>query len=300
LTLGPQPDKTGRMADIHIARGETKLGVFAEEEVQEGLRTGRFGPTDLAWRDGMANWLPLAQMDFGAAGGPPRPDATESPGTTPTAQDIVAVIPNGLPWDRRQELGIFPAFVETLKLVLLNPATSFTAMKTEGGLTEPLIYAVIGGSVGFIVYFLFSLFISSFGLVGTRNALAGVLGVGVGAVVFVIFMPVLIALGVFIGSAILHLCLTLVGGARRPFETTFRVVSFAVGSAYPLMIVPLCGGLISGIWCIVVECIGLTRAHQTTTGRALLAILLPIIVCCGGGLVLAVMGGIFGSLAGHH
>ena len=37
-----------------------------------------------------------------------------------------------------------------------------------------------------------------------------------------------------------------------------------------------------------------------TTGRALLAILLPIIVCCGGGFVLAVMGGILGGFAGHH
>ena len=75
---------------------------------------------------------------------------------------------------------------------------------------------------------------------------------------------------------------------------------FAVGSAYPLMIVPVCGGLISGIWCLVVECVGLARAHQTTTGRALLAILLPLIVCCGGGLVLGMMGGILGGLAGHH
>ena len=66
------------------------------------------------------------------------------------------------------------------------------------------------------------------------------------------------------------------------------------------MILPVCGGIISGIWCLVVECIGLARAHQTTAGRALLAILLPIIVCCGGGFVLAVMGGIFGGLAGQH
>ena len=288
------------MANIHIARGETKLGIFAEEEVQEGLRSGRFMQTDLAWREGMGDWLPLAQMDFVAAGGPPPTGAVPPSSATPGAQGIVPVAPTGLPWDRRHELGLFPAFFETLKLVLLDPTTAFSAMKTEGGLSEPLIYAVIGASVGCIVSFLFSLFMSSFGLMGNRNALAGILGVGVGAVAFVIFMPVMIALGVLIGSAILHLCLTLVGGARRPFEATCRVVCFAVGSAYPLMILPLCGGLISGIWSIVIECIGLTRAHQTTTGRALLAILLPLIVCCGGGFVLAVMGGIFGGLAGHH
>ena len=283
------------MATIHVARAETKLGIFSEDEIKEGLRTGRFAPTDLGWREGMTAWRPLAQ--FPELAGEDTPVATPPLSPTP---DVAAVAPAGLPWDRRQELGLFPAFVETLKLVLLSPTTAFSAMKTEGGLSEPLIYAVIGGSVGFIVNFLFSLLMSSFGFMGNRNGLAGILNVGIGAVALVIFIPILITLGFFIGSAILHLCLILVGGARRPFETTFRVVCFGAGSAYPLMILPICGGLISGIWCIVVQCIGLTRAHQTTTGRALLAILLPIIVCCGGGFVLAVMGGILGGFAGHH
>ena len=174
------------MANIHIARAETKLGIFPEDEIKEGLRTGRFAPTDLGWREGMTAWRPLAQFPELARGAAPA--ATPPLSQTP---DVAAVVPTGLPWDRRQELGLFPAFVETLKLVLLNPTTAFSAMKAEGGLSEPLIYAVIGGSVGFVVYFLFSLFMSSFGLMGDRNALAGVLGVGVGAVVFVIFMPVL-------------------------------------------------------------------------------------------------------------
>jgi len=287
------------MANIHIARGETKLGIFPEEEVKEGLRTGRFTPTDLGWREGMTEWQPLAQFPDLAGEDTPAvlPGATQSASRNP---DVVPVAPTGLPWDRRQELGLFPAFIETLKLVLLNPTIAFSAMKTEGGLSEPLTYAVIGASVGFIVNFLFSLLMSSFGFVGSHNALGGLLSAGIGAVVFVVFIPVIITVGLFIGSAILHLCLTLVGGARRPFETTFRVVCFGAGSAYPLMILPICGGLISGIWCLVVQCVGLTRAHQTTTGRALLAILLPIIVCCGGGLVLAVMGGIFGGLASGH
>ena len=103
-----------------------------------------------------------------------------------------------------------------------------------------------------------------------------------------------------IGSAVLHLCLTLVGGAKRDFETTFRVLCFSAGSAYPLMIVPICGGLISGIWCLVCECIGLAKAHDTTTGKALLAVLLPVIVCCGGGFVCAMMFGVLGALTGHH
>ena len=65
------------MAMIHVNRGATSLGVFSEEEVREGLRTGRFVPTDIGWREGMANWQPLSQfaefggIQAGTTGAPP-------------------------------------------------------------------------------------------------------------------------------------------------------------------------------------------------------------------------------------
>ncbi len=72
------------MAMIHVNRGATSLGVFSEEEVREGLRTGRFAPTDIGWREGMANWQPLSQFPelAGAAGPgvpPVQPGATAVP-----------------------------------------------------------------------------------------------------------------------------------------------------------------------------------------------------------------------------
>jgi len=290
------------MANIHINRGGTALGVFPEEEVREGLKTARFIPTDLGWREGMASWLPLAQFpEFGAAGAPPPAPAAPSPSTPPlNAPAAVAVERTGLPWDRRQELGFLKAFIDTLQLVLMKPAEAFALMKTEGGLGEPIIYALVGGSAGFIVYFLFSVFLSSLGIMSDRDALAGMMGLGVGTILIVILMPLFLGLGLFIGAGILHLCLMLLGGATRSFEATFRVVCFAVGSAYPLMIVPFCGGAIAGIWCTVLECIGLARAHNTSTGKAVLAVFLPLIVCCGGGFLLAMMFGVLGSLIGNH
>jgi hypothetical protein len=57
--------------------------------------------------------------------------------------------------------------------------------------------------------------------------------------------------------------------------------------------VPICGGLICGVWALVCNCIGLARAHETDTGRAVLAVFLPLIVCCGGVLLIAF---IFGGL----
>jgi len=282
---------------IHVNRGATSLGVFSEEEVREGLRTGRFAPTDIGWREGMANWQPLSQF-------------AEFAGVTPAAPPLQTDAPSvsgssgprsGLPWDHRQERGFFNAFIETLVMVLTKPSEAFTVMKREGGFGEPLIYAIIGGWVGGVISFLFSLGLHSVGFFADRhNAFTAMAGMGIGSAAIVILLPVLIVICLFIGSAVVHLCLMIVGGANQSFETTFRVLAFSQGSTGPLQIIPICGGLIAGVWALVCNCIGLARAHETDTGRAVLAVFLPLIVCCGGVFTLA-MFGVFGAWsAAHH
>jgi hypothetical protein len=288
------------MAMIHVNRGSTSLGVFSEQEVREGLSAGRFLPTDIGWREGMANWQPLSQFpDLGGTVAPAVPPV--QPRAMPTSISI-ETSRSGLPWENRQERGFVNAFIETLVMVLTRPAEAFSVMKREGGLGEPLIYALIGGCIGGIVSFLFSLGFQSLGMFTDRhnNALAAMAGMGIGSAM-IILLPLFIVIGLFIGSAIVHLCLMIVGGANQSFETTFRVLAFSHGSTGPLQIVPLCGGLISGVWAVVCTCIGLARAHETDTGRAVLAVFLPLIICCGGGLFLAVMFGAMGVwTAAHH
>ena len=286
------------MAMIHVNRGSTSLGVFSEQEVREGLSAGRFAPTDIGWREGMANWQPLSQFsEFGGAAAPAVPPV--QPGTAPTATTVAER--TGLPWEHRQEKGFFNAFIETLTMVLTRPAEAFGVMKREGGLVEPLIYALIGGCVGGIVSLLFSLGFRSVGLFADKNnSFAAMTGMGMGFA-SIILVPLFIVIALFIGSGLVHLCLMIVGGANKPFETTFRVFAFSQGSAGPLQIIPICGGLISGVWALVCNCIGLARAHETDTGRAVLAVFLPVIVCCGGGLLIAFMFGAMGAwTASHH
>ncbi len=279
------------MAMIHVNRATTSLGVFSEEEVREGLSTGRFAPNDIGWREGMTSWQPLSQFpEFAAAPGVPPVQGGATPMLTPVAART------GLPWEHRQERGFFNAFIETLSMVLIRPAEAYSVMKRDGGLGEPLIYALSGGCLGGIVSFLFSLGLQSVGLFADRHnsGLAAMAGMGIGSAM-IILLPVLIVIGLFIGSAIVHLCLMIVGGANQSFETTFRVLAFSHGSTGPLQMVPLCGGLISGVWALVCTCIGLARAHETDTGRAVLAVFLPLIVCCGGGLLIAFMFGAMGA-----
>src|SRR6266540_5768344 len=127
----------------------------------------------------MATWQPLSQFpEFGGAAAPAVPPV--QPGAAPTSTTFAGR--TGLPWEHRQERGFFNAFIETLSIVLTRPAEAFSVMKREGGLGEPLIYALIGGCVGGIVSFLFSLGLQSIGLFSERrNAFAVMTGMGVGS-----------------------------------------------------------------------------------------------------------------------
>jgi hypothetical protein len=283
------------MATIHVARDGANIGTFSTEEVREGLRTGKFLPTDMAWQEGMPDWRPLSQVV------PDKPaTATPVSGATETnalpvslsGPSTAAGSGGGLPWEHRQELGFFKAYFDTVVMVLTKPAEAFALMKTEGDMMGPMLFALIGGCAGIIVSVLVQLALHSIGFMADRqNAMFGMGVVGLWSIGYIILSPVIVIVFLFIGSGILHLCLMIVGGAKKSFETTFRVVCFSSGSTYLLSMIPFCGGMIAMVWNIVVEIIGLARAHETETGKAALAVLLPIIVCCGGLILLGILGG---------
>jgi hypothetical protein len=78
--------------------------------------------------------------------------------------------------------------------------------------------------------------------------------------------------------------------SRSGFEGTLKVVAYSqVGGLAG--IVPVVGSLIGVLWILVLEVIGFAFVHRTTQGRALLAILIPVLFCCACALVGAVMFG---------
>src|SRR5260370_21461779 len=164
------------MAMSHVNWGATSLGVVPEEQVREGIRAGRFLPSDLGWREGMASWRALSERTASAAdiaaamapsGAPPLQTPTAPAITAPTAGTTSAPR-SGLPWDARQSKGLLSAFIETLQMVLTRPSEAFTAMNREGGLGEPLLYAMIGGTFGTLFFFIFNFAFRRLVLVPTR------------------------------------------------------------------------------------------------------------------------------------
>ena len=278
---------------IHVNRSGQSLGIFDEARVREGLATGEFIGTDLGWTEGMPSWRPLSELEnFGATAAPPpeTPPPVGGAGTAPApAAPIIPAgdVPptgegSGLPWENRDQYGFANGLLQTIAMVLTRPNEAFGVMKRDAGLADPLLYAIIIGTAAALVSFVYSMLFQSIGFMSSGEAgLGRFVGAGATSFLSVVFAPVLIALMVFIVAGIAHLCLMLVGGANGSFETTLRVFCYSSGSANVLQLVPGCGGLLAGITSIVLNCIGLARAHQTDTWRAVVAVLLPVAVCCG-------------------
>jgi len=102
---------------IHLARSSEKLGVFSLEEVVEGLRSGRFLPTDQAWREGMATWAPLGQWQ-------------EFQAVAPASPDAAAVAPSQVPWEQGRSVG---GFFATIKAALVSPRETFAHARMDVG-----------------------------------------------------------------------------------------------------------------------------------------------------------------------
>jgi hypothetical protein len=195
----------------------------------------------------------------------------------------------GLPWEiKRQDFG---NWWETARLVMSSPSHAFSIMRLEGGLGQPMMFALWGLAIGFVAQMVWQLPLTALPLMMGSMDQGEVLGQIVGNVVGGAIGVVLGAtLGLLINAGITHVMLMLLGGARQPYEATLRVAGYAQGAVAWTNIVPLVGPLIAAIWGIVLAIIGLARAHDISMGKATLAVLLPIVLCVIA--VVAIIGGI--------
>jgi hypothetical protein len=108
------------------------------------------------------------------------------------------------------------AFIQESKDVLVNPKSYFSTMKTTGGITEPLIKAVIYGAIAGVIAFIWSLL-----RIGAMSD--GMFGGSMGVMVF-IWSIVAAIVGLFIGAVILLVISSICKG-NTDFEANVRVTA---------------------------------------------------------------------------
>ena len=162
-------------------------------------------------------------------------------------------------------------FTDKVKGYIVKPAGTFRTAKPE-----PLAPAFVYYLVLLVINAVLSGIVVFAGL-RTLTPLQQVPGIGLmAAPVVSIAIIVLGILGVFIGGAWVHLWVWLLGG-RKGYEQTVKAIMYGNTPYLLLGWIPLVG-IIFGIWSLVLEILGIRELQEISTGRAVAAVLLAIIV----------------------
>ncbi len=279
-------------------------GPYTEADIRQFHAEGRLNAQSLVHLAGEADWTPLGQRaEFSSLFAPPPaaapapapawppppqalPPAGGMPGWEPPPPS--SSVPNPIPWEAKPRGPAVNALVETAKLFAMTPAEAWRRTPPLGDYVAPLLYSIIlswiGGFFSIVWSRLFSFSWMSMLPADARHALGSqaMLGAGMGIGTLIVY-PILIAAGLFIGTAVIHVCMMMVGGlsdSKAGFEGSFRSLSYA-SIADLANIVPLGGGLIAAVWKTYLIVVGLSTLHRTTQGKALFAVLIPVVLCCG-------------------
>jgi hypothetical protein len=211
-------------------------------------------------------------------------------------QDIFTGEKNTPPWESRE--GFISAFFKTVREALFSPIPFFKKVASGTGYGISLIYGLICGALTdytnvFWIWLFFSMFFQS---LSTKFSNVIPFFSSVAIIFLLIFLPIFEALSLFVGSVVTHLCLMVVGGNKKGFEATFRTFSYAnsarLFNMVPFFIIPFLGPIlyfVSTIYHLTLIVIGVRECNEISTGKAVLAVLLPLIILTGLGILGAVL-----------
>ena len=239
------------------------------------------------------------------------------------------------PWEERNKIGGWPAFKRTVVQVLFTPTAFFRAMPRAAGYEGPVLFAILIQFaqsllfVGFMWVLVLCFGVADFqpGMLETHAGAEAIGMLAVQSIAQVVCSPILAIIVVFVLGAIFHGGLLLFSGGRcSGFEATVRVLCYcqSVNALILVVLIPLAAlaaavgmavgdteaariaaigtqavtGMAIAVWALAVLVIGLREAHQTTTGRAIGAVVLPVFLlfCCVGGGVFALVAALHGPL----
>ena len=155
------------------------------------------------------------------------------------------------------------SFIEVVRRLVYQPAIFFAGLPRRGNIINPLVFALICYEISAI--------------------LGGLLGLSGGEpdrglvpfVVSIIAAPIAGAIGLVVLSGLMHLLVRLIVGAGNSgFGATFRVASYAIVGNLVSWI-PIIGSLIAVVYGIYLSAVGVREMHETTTGKAVLIVLIP-------------------------
>ncbi|PTN38721.1 YIP1 family protein [Desulfonatronum sp. SC1] len=191
-------------------------------------------------------------------------------GDPPPTEEVTGDGEIEVPWERLDIYGFFPGIWETIKRAMLRPVAFFQAMPVGAGQIKPLIFYLLIAEFQIVLQMLWDMTGVTSGMTGEGEAM------GISAAMLLVGYPIILTMLLYVMAMLVHACLSMVGGATRGFEGTFRALTY--GSApMVLTLIPFIGPLVGAIWSLVITFLGYKYIHRTTTAKVILAMLLPLI-----------------------
>ena len=245
---------------------------------------------------------------------PPAPTVEEAGQPLPLAlppEEQAPLPPVGTPWERREELGVWTAWIQTMQAALFEPQKLFVSARLDRNPAQ-LGFAVATGSVFWTVSQILDrlLFGSQRAKVaemihqlhlppGFDRMLQGSNTNSVGAtILFALLSPLIMLVFLYASAGVTHLFALLFGQNRRGFSATFAAVAYSF-APFVLLAVPGCGGLIALVWCAVLTGIGMKQMHGLTPMGAVATALTPYLLLCCAACAAGLLLGMAGVLAMH-
>ena len=178
----------------------------------------------------------------------------------------------------------------TIWSMLLHPVNSFRAPALPGQ-AWALSFGLILGVFGMAMQALWSRVFNQPDMIPLS------------ALWWLLLSPLAVLAGLYLNAGLTHLGLIMVGGAKRGFTASLRVVGYSEAAAI-FYVVPFVGMAVAGVWGLVILIGGLAGAHGISGWRVgwayvllliiFAAIIAIIVLIVGTGMVL----GLLGHLAG--
>ena len=167
------------------------------------------------------------------------------------------------------------SFVEIVRRVVFQPQAFFAGLPRQGSLLSPLVFALVCTEISVLLVGLLTFLDVPggitwlFGARGNQGFLAFLGGL--------VIAPIAGTVGVFLTALVTHLLVILVvGSGHSGFGATFRIISYSSVTSL-LGWIPFIGWIFS-LYRLYLATVGIREMHSTTTGRALVVVLLPAVL----------------------
>jgi len=183
-------------------------------------------------------------------------------------------------WEHRRRVGRLNALFTTWQQTLLSPRKFFHMVPLTGGYRSPLLYGLFWTLVGMAGGVAWKVLLSIYPtamvfLEGKPLTLSIQLSPDYALVTALLLLSPLLALVLLLLACWLyHVFVVMLTRQHAGFEATLRVICYSTG-VNAFYFLPILGGLIGGLWHLILVTIGLKEVHRFSFPLAICVVLVP-------------------------